>query len=371
VPVVGTLYGYEVVTITPKVEGRVSALNVEVGDRVAPGEILLELDPADYVLAVDEAKRSLELELSRLDLTELPGPDFDIEQLPAVERARLVVENAKRQFQREEELRRSNVSTAQIYEQVQTDLKIAEASLRQARVDAHATLATVRHREAVLALARQRLEDTRVQAPAAPKLPTTSTTQPKFVVSQRMVSIGELVRAFPSTPVFELVMDDVLKLRVLVPERFLPLVVTGLAVEVHVDAYPNEAFPATVARVNPTVDMQNRSFEVEVHVPNADHRLRHGNFAKGEAIAGESISANTVPVEAVSRFAGVSKVFCVRDGQAAEVEVTLGAAGEGWVEVIGNKLTAEDVVVTSGQGQLVDGTPVKVRESAVVAANPD
>ncbi len=50
VSVVGTLHGFERITITPKVEGRVQAIHFDVGDRVVPGTSLLELDPTDYQL---------------------------------------------------------------------------------------------------------------------------------------------------------------------------------------------------------------------------------------------------------------------------------------------------------------------------------
>jgi len=42
---VGTLYGYEEVSLCTKVEGRVRKIHHEVSDRVQPGEVLLEIDP--------------------------------------------------------------------------------------------------------------------------------------------------------------------------------------------------------------------------------------------------------------------------------------------------------------------------------------
>jgi RND family efflux transporter MFP subunit len=134
-----------------------------------------------------------------------------------------------------------------------------------------------------------------------------------------------------------------------------------LEVEVTVDAYPNEVFPGKVARINPTIDPQSRSFDVEAHIPNQDHRLKHGGFAKAEVIVGASDHAITVPLEAVSRFAGVTKVFKVVEGVAQEVEIATGTQGEGWIEAVGS-LQAGDVVVTSGQSKLANGTKVVVRQ---------
>ena len=81
-----------------------------------------------------------------------------------------------------------------------------------------------------------------------------------------------------------------------------------------------------------------------------------------------------MPEEALVTFAGVTKVFVVRDGAAREVKVTPGVRLElqdgertlHWLEVTAEpgakvKLTAGDQVVTSGQTQLSDGKAVRVR----------
>ena len=125
-----------------------------------------------------------------------------------------------------------------------------------------------------------------------------------------------------------------------------------------------------VVRINPTVDSLSRSFDVETHVPNTDHRLKPGGFAKAEVIVGTSDSAVTVPIEAVTRFAGVSKVFRIRDNKADEVEISIGAQGTGWVEALGG-LQAGDVIVTSGQSRLANGTTVTVREPATAQKPTD
>lgn len=175
-----------------------------------------------------------------------------------------------------------------------------------------------------------------------------------------------MVRAFPSTPVFETIMDDVLKLHVMVPERYMAQVKMGLAVEVSVDAYAGEVFSGKVAKINPTVDSQSPRFDVEAHVPNLDHRLKHGGFAKAEVIVGNAEQALTVPLEAVTRFA-VSKVFKIQDETAQEVEISIGTQGPGWVEALGG-LQPTDTVITSGQSRLANGTRVTVREHVAQTA---
>jgi multidrug efflux pump subunit AcrA (membrane-fusion protein) len=95
VEAVGTLYAYEEVILSAKVEGRVRRIDREVADRVQPGDSLLEIDPTDYQLSKRQAERALQIELARLGLEKLPTADFDVTKLPAVVQAAVKLERAK------------------------------------------------------------------------------------------------------------------------------------------------------------------------------------------------------------------------------------------------------------------------------------
>jgi membrane fusion protein, multidrug efflux system len=371
VPAVGSLWGWEEVPITPKVEGKVVRVHKFVGDVVKPGEVLVELDPTDYQLAVVEAQRALELELAKLNLTEPPAADFDIAKLPSIVKADALEKQAQARAAR---LRAGGVAvTVEDKQQAETDAVAARASLRQAELEAKATLAAVRHRQASLATAKQRLADTKIvvptpNPPAEPGVPAAT----EYVVSFRKVAAGEMVRIIPladAPPLFRLVIDRPLKLQLTLPERHLSEVQTGQTVELEVEAYRNERFQGTISRVNRTVDRPSRTFAVEVVVPNADRRLSAGSFAKATILTKIDDQAPTVPEEALVNFAGVTKVFVVADGKVHEVPLRTGvsvAATDGqrkrtWVEVEG-ELPVGAKVVTSGQSRLAEGVSVRVRE---------
>lgn len=370
IPVVGTLYGFEQVTISPKIEGRVSQLFFDLGDRVPSEAVLAELEDVDYRLAVEQAERALEQELARLGLSELPGSDFDPETNPAIVSARLLQENAKQQYERQQKLFAERASSAETFQRAETELKVADATLTQARLQIRATLATVRQRQSAVEAARQKLSDTRVAAPRIEPLKLTAESQPlaasdlSYVVAERMVSVGEMVRAFPTTPIYRLVLDDLLKFKATVPERYVSQLKAGQDVRLTVEAWPEETFPGKVSRINPTVNVQNRTFEIEVTIPNREHRLKHGGFAKAEVVIATTDDARILPLEALVRFAGVNKVFRVRDGKAEEVLVKLGSRGPDWFEILGDLKEGEQVV-TSGQTRLANGTPVTIRQEAM------
>jgi RND family efflux transporter MFP subunit len=361
VSVVGTLAGFEEFTMTPKVEGRVDTIAFDVGDRVSPGTAMLQLDAIDHRLAVQEAERGLEMEMSKLGVNELPKAEFDVEELPSVVRARLMMENAKRRADRQRNLFQTNASTQELLDQSISDLNVAEASLKQARFDARTTVATVRHRQAILDVSRQKLDETTLRAPRFTPGKEFGDAKVDYVVTRRHVSVSEMVRAFPSTPVFELVIDNILKFRTGIPERHLSQVHIGQKVGIRVEAWPDHIFPATVSRIDPSINSESRTFMVEALVPNLDHRLLAGGFAKAEAVLEENAEAITVPLDAVIQFAGVTKVFRIQNDVVSEVIVRLAGRGPGWVEVLG-ELKPTDTVVTSGQSKLSDGVAVRVRE---------
>jgi hypothetical protein len=76
-----------------------------------------------------------------------------------------------------------------------------------------------------------------------------------------------------------------------------------------------------------------------------------------------------VPLESIVEFAGVTKLFVVEADKARAIEVQKGLEGPGWVEVVGT-LPPEAKVVTTGQTQLADGTPVVVRADAAPIPAP-
>jgi|GEM_PF-218107 len=370
VRVVGSLYGQEELTITPKVEGKITKIWVDLGDRVKPGDPLLEIDETDYRLAVTEAERALELELAKLGLKELPAKDkFDVNQLPMVVKAAFLEKNSQTRKERLSRLSGGFVSSQEERDQAETDHRVAKANYQQSLLEAMTTLAAAEHRKAILDSAKQKLKDTKVLAPF-PEMAPHGNKVVEYGVTQRMASLGELLKSSPGTTmqVFKLVIDDPLKLQATVPERHLAEVKVGQTVQLEVESYRNEIFKGRVVRVNPMVDRNNRTFQIEVEIPNDGKRLHAGSFAKASILTQIDGQALTVPEDALINFAGVAKVFAVRDGKAIDVPVTAGVRlvvkengkEAAWVEVKGDLKLGEEVV-TSGQSRLSDHRAVRLR----------
>lgn len=371
VDAVGSFQGFEEVTIAPEVSGRVVKLYHDRQDRVRPGDLLLEIDPKDYQLAVEEARRGLASELAKIKLTSIPPENLDVRQflesLPNYRKSLNVEANAMSKRERAAGLFRSRTLTKEEYDQAATDYEVAKALREQAELEALSTLATARLKDALLKTSEDRLADTQIKVPEAKQIGSEVVGDIDYVIATRNISEGEM--ATPGMPggVFHLVIDGVLKLRASIPERFVADVRIDQPVEIRVEAYEKEkkVFQGRVLRISPTVERLSRTFEIEVLVPNKERLLKPGGFAKLAVLTQIDPQAMTVPLESVVSFAGVNKVFVVRDGAASMVEVSPGVEGQGWIEVTPKKageLAPGMQVVTTGHAQMADGSKVRVRE---------
>jgi multidrug efflux pump subunit AcrA (membrane-fusion protein) len=113
-----------------------------------------------------------------------------------------------------------------------------------------------------------------------------------------------------------------------------------------------------VARLSPSIQEQNRTLIVEAEVANRDGRLRPGSFARAEIVVEADRTAVTVPAGTVVTFAGLEKVFVVKDGKAVEQRIRTGRRSGDRVEILEGVAAGEPVV--ADPGSLVGGTPVTV-----------
>lgn len=375
VEVTGTLFGEEEVTISNKVPGKVIATYKDVGDRVAPGEELAQLLRNDYELARNQRQSALAEVLARLGIDAVPPEDFDSSKLPAVSRARLQAQNAKARFERGRQLhdRTPPLISDQDYADLQTTFDVAQQGYEAELLTAKALVGEARTRQAELAIAEQALRDTTIRAPrpftggAAGDGDTGAATGPaattgpatgggSFAIAARYVSVGELLS--PISRMYRLVDDDPLKLRAPVREQFVGEMRIGQRALVRVDAYDRD-FAGEVARISPQIDPSSRTFQIEVVIANGDGLLRPGGFARARVETRQQPDVVFVPRDAVVTFAGVTKVFTVKDGKAQELVVDLGSPYGDDVEVTRGLKGSESVIVT-GANRVATGVPVAV-----------
>jgi RND family efflux transporter MFP subunit len=355
--VTGTLFGDDEARVAAKVAGRIIAVGKDLGDRVAPGELLAEIDRTDFELSRMQREAALREALARVGLDELPGEAFDLATLPAVRRAQAEEANAKSRLERGRQLFQNDppLISEQEFADLETSVEVASRNVHVEMLAGRALLSMARSRAADLAVAQQALHDTKICAPDR------QAGTVEYAVAQRLVSVGEWVSG--GEAVFALVDTDPIKLRAEVPERFAGSVRVGQSVRAHVEAYP-DTFTGEVRRLSPRVDPDSRTFLMEAEIPNPDGRLKPGGFARGRIDTVLEHDVLFVPTSAIHSFAGVKRIFTVSDGRAVEHRVQTGVEVDNSVELIGVQLPADARVIVEGVSRISAGAAVTVRTSS-------
>jgi multidrug efflux pump subunit AcrA (membrane-fusion protein) len=386
VEVIGTLRGWEQVTLGSKRSGRVVKVHHDIGDRVQPGDLLVELDPVDARLGVEQAESKYLGELVKLGITKQQAEDFvkrygiseelligrvadeAIAKTPSVVQKRIARERAQQHLARQRALTQRGAGTPQDLEDAENDWRTAAANYDDAVQVARTVIANAVASKVALQQAEQTLKDMVVRAPVPKHLPTslTRTSPLSYGVTKRQVSEGQMIKE--GEAVVELVIEDPIRLWSQVPEQYSEDVRVGQRVRLSTRAHPGVAIEGKVARINPAVESSSRTFQVETLVPNERGLLRPGGFAKASIITDAESRAAVVPIDSIVRFAGVTKLFIVENGKARSInDIKTGSEGPGWVEVSSQQLPGSAAVVTTGQTQLSDGTPVVIREPEPLA----
>lgn len=362
VRVTGTFFGDEETTVAAKVPGRIVEITKDVGDKVDPGQLLVRIDSIDYELAKIERERAFLQTLSSLGLDKLPGPDFETERVPSVERARLQAANAKIRYERARAVveGQAQAMSEQEIDDLKTAWEAAESDLRVERLDVRSRLAQARTFEAQVKIAEQKIVDARVLAPVE----VIGEGARSYQVAERMVAVGDFVQT--GTPLLRLVDVDPAKFRAMVQARWSDLVKIGQTVAFPAPDNFGRGATGTIARISPTMDATARAFSVEVLVPNVGGAWKPGGFGVA-AIDTVREKILVVPARAIVTFAGVEKVVAVKDGKAEERRIETGDAFPEGVEVKSG-LKDGDMIVAEPTGALTTGTPVLPGEGPAAVA---
>jgi multidrug efflux pump subunit AcrA (membrane-fusion protein) len=321
---------------------------------------MIELEPVDADLAVEQAKRRLDADLAKIGLKAMPDRGFDIDKVPTVVQARVSLDRARLNLGRERALVGKGSGTVQDYQNAENDEQAALAAYDAARLTAESSLASALASKVALDVAEQARRDLVTITPEPSKILPGLTKDVSFAVTRRAVSEGQMVRE--GDALFDLVIENPLRLRCDVPEVYASEIRLGQEVRITVLSHPGRIFGGKVSRINPSVDPVSRTFQVEAAVPNDDGALRPGGFAKVGIVTAASSEAITVPRAALVEFAGVTKLYLIDSNQRARsIPVERGIDADRWVEVIGDVPRTGNVAI-DGALSLAEGTLVTVIE---------
>jgi multidrug efflux pump subunit AcrA (membrane-fusion protein) len=340
--VVGTLAAEDQVTVSSEVDGVVRRIRADLGDRVVAGQPLVELDREKLQYNLDQQRAAYARSLTKYgaaDAAHLP----QVEDTPDVRRAAAELLQAKQGFERATELHKRQLISQQTRDDAETTLRLKTAAYDAALQEAKNLRADIDASGAGMKLAERQVQDASIRTPF------------DGYIQQRMVSVGELVKA--QMPVMTVVRVDPLKLLSEIPERMAPWVKVGQPLTLSVDAYPDKKFTATVSRISPAVNTQTRTFAFEALAPNKEALLKPGTFARVRLETSLVEQVMTIPYAAMQYRYGVYRAFAIAGDKLTARELKTGDRVGDRMEILAG-LNKTDRVAVTDVDTLTDGMKI-------------
>jgi HlyD family secretion protein len=336
------------------VVGRVTRVPVDKGDRVKPGDLLVQLDDAEAKAALAQARAAVAQSSARLEQVEVVAVRVTTE---ALRQAELRLAQAEVKLTRQRKLAEAgSVSRSDLDDAIQAR-DLAASQVESARIQASAAASGADRRSAQAALEQAR----GAELAAAARLENLSVRSPApGVVTERDVEPGDVVQ--PGRTLLVVARDGPTQLSVLPDEKNLALLRLGQPATASADAFPDRTFPARVAYIAPAIDLSRGTVEVKLDVENPPDFLRPDMTVSVNVETGRDPRALVLAAGAIRDPATSPWTLVVRDGKAVRQPVTLGMRGDGKVQVLTGLAPGEWVVSPAaavGPGRRVRSEPAR------------
>ncbi|HVZ16578.1 MAG TPA: efflux RND transporter periplasmic adaptor subunit, partial [Terriglobales bacterium] len=250
----GEIAPAEQVSVRPEINGLLEVLKVDIGDHVKKDDLLFKLDDS-------------ELQQQRAS------------NMTDIEKARLGVEKAERDYKRAQQLLEEKLISQEVYDDTKTDYELAKNGLERAQKD--------------LAITEEHLTKTEVRAPF------------DCTVLTRPVSVGQAVSGsggFNSgTEVLTIADLNSMIINAQVNQADVPRLKAGEPVEITIEAVPGLVATGKVERISPQATIKNniKGYPTRIVLKNADPRVRPGMTANVKIPVASAASVTAVPLSAV------------------------------------------------------------------------
>lgn len=321
VPAIGRLVARQNGVVSAEIRGVVEEMRVDVGDRVARGQVVAVI--ARDRLAAARARQAAAV--ARMEaMVGAAGAEHD---------------KKRRELARLDRLRRSAAFSRARYEDLERDVQARRGALDERRAQLEEAKALLRQAELDLA-------DARIRAPFP------------GVVTEKHTETGSYLS--PGAPVVSLVNDTETEVEADVPADRLGALAPGVEIGMRLDD-DGSRHRASVRAVIPSENPRTRTRPVRL-TPRFEGRS--AALAANQTVTllipvGGGETVTTVHKDAVVRGGAKAFVYVVEDGAARRVEVALGDSVGGRFVVLDGLAPGQRVVV-HGNESLGQGGPVRV-----------
>ena len=319
----GTVNPVTTVLVGTQVSGTVKNIYADFNSPVKKGQLIAQIDPANFEAQVEQARANLMSAKANL------------------EKAEAALLDAKRLKERNSKLFAENLVS-------ESALNTSETNYETANAQVNISKAQIYQAEAAFKIAETNLGYTKISSPV------------DGVVISRNVDIGQTVAASFQTPTLFTIAQDLAKTQIdaNVDEADIGKIKTEQAVEFTVDAYPDIMFKGIVSQVrNAPVTIQNVvTYDVVIKVDNPELKLKPGMTANVSIIL--STGTNILKVSnAALRFSPADKdknmvqqkgpgVWILKNKKPERIPVSLGISDGNFSEIVSGEIQeGQEVIV--------------------------
>lgn len=346
---VGYLESRRSVTLQPQVDGQVSEISVQAGDRVQQGTTLMRINPARQQASVSSV-----LAAAASSQAELENAKQVLRARAADRRSRLSdLKFQQQQYQRYSQLGKEGAVSQQEVDQYRNSYDAARAALEAIEADIRAQTASIARLERNVQQAQANINQQQVELQYySISAPFTGT------VGNIPAKVGDYVNQ--STRLLTVTQNQPLEVNVSIPSEKSSQLETGMTIQL-VDAQGKVVGNSKIFFISPNVNNQSQSVLVKSLYENPDERLRADQQVRARVIWSRRPGI-LIPTAAISRIAGQNFVFVAQEQDksklvAKQTPVKLGTIQGNSYQVV-DGLQSGDRIVTSGILKLSNGTAI-------------
>ena len=358
----GPVSGTQSQHVTSALHAKVKEILVKEGDKVTEGQLIAKLDTKDVEEALEAAK-------TQVDLAKANKEDAQKNAKAEYAKVQTAYNNALLDFQRKSSLLESGDISQSEYEQAESALKDAKASLGSFKVSGGNVQVSesydlqIKSAEEGLKKAQSAVDSAEIKAPIS------------GTITRVNVEAGQFAdNLLDGKPMFTVENLDQLELSISVSEFSIGKLSLGQKAIISADILGDEKLEGEVSSISPTGEAKGgntaeRVIPIKVQITGDKKGLLSGITAKADLLLSEAKDVYVVPISAVMTGEdGSNKMAFVVNGTVHFVPVTTGVTSDVSMEV---KPVKEDSAFKEGSNyilspdaSLTEGSPVTVDPTA-------
>ena len=336
------------VDLSTKYAGNITAVYVDLGDTVEPGQVLLEQDPVDTSLQLSQNRAAWAQAAAE---TKSAQSQFYSD----LQKAQVEYATAKMNYNRYVILKDEGAVSQKDLDSMYQALIVAKAALDNLQLqNVGDTPALIAGKQAAQAKAKytvdslsKQLEDLTIRAPR------------HGVISYRNAEAGAMAAA--NTKVLTITDTSGIYIDCPVAEADVAAIQPGMTVSVSVESLAN-TYDGTITYVSPAMDPTNKTYIVRITLSNPDNLLRGGMFAQSSLEVLQRRNTLFVPKDALVEQNGISQLYVINpDNTIAIRTVKTGLRNDNYVEIL-EGLSDGEQIATTNLARLRDGVSVTIEK---------